>query len=81
MTNKPVYWLSGNPGLDDFGNAIYSNFVDGKTKYGPWAVMAYSPEVRGGHIDSFTANGVGLGQGLGQHYKKQLDGRWLKVGG
>ena len=77
--DKKVYWLSRVPDTDDFGNSIHFDFVDGKTKYGPWAIMAHS-QVKGVQ-SSFDINGVGLGTGLGQHYQKQLDGRWLKVEG
>jgi hypothetical protein len=34
-------------------------FVDGRTIYGPWALMC---------IDCHTRNGVGLGTGKGQKY-------------
>jgi len=30
---------------------------------------------------SFEINGIALGLGLGQRYKKQSDGKWLKVEG
>jgi len=58
---------------DDFGNAIIDEFIDGKTKEGPWAIMS---------IDSWRLYSRGqLGQGWGQRYKKQKDGKWLKVEG
>jgi hypothetical protein len=31
--------------------------------------------------ECFDDFGFGLGQGLGQRYAKQVDGRWLKTGG
>lgn len=77
---EPVYWLSPVGDLDDFGNAIFNDFVDGKTKWGPWGIMSHSP-AKGQFPTSFESNGVGLGLGRGQHYRKQLDGRWLKVAG
>lgn len=74
-----TYWLSRVPDLDDFGNPIHSDFVDGATKYGPWAIMAHTAVH--GVISSFQVHGRELGLGLGQHYRKQADGRWLRVEG
>lgn len=72
-TTKPArYWIGEVPSVDDLGNAIVDTFIDGATTYGPWAMM--SPA-------SFRRIGRGLGQGVGQKYEKQSDGRWLKVGG
>lgn len=47
-------------------------FVDGVTIMGPWANMCASC-----HFDM----GRGLGTGRGQKYKKQPDGRWMKIAG
>jgi hypothetical protein len=47
-------------------------FVDGKTCMGPWANMCMA---------CHRKYGAGLGTGLGQHYRRQVDNRWLKVGG
>jgi hypothetical protein len=66
------YWQGSTRSTDDFGRPITTEFVDGKTVMGPWASMA--PE-------SFRIFGVGLGNGRGQRYVKQADGRWLKVEG
>jgi len=71
MANK--YWL-GDPGTQcqicngEFGNT----FIDGATRFGPWAIMCLRCSV---------LHGTGLGQGRGQKYQKQPDGKWLKVGG
>lgn len=67
-----VYWLSRVPDLDDFGNPIHDEFIDGVTRQGPWALM--TPECH-------RHQGMGIGMGRGQHYKKQVDDRWKKVGG
>lgn len=73
IVHDPVYWRSPVGTHDDFGRPIHDEFVDGKTKLGPWAMM--SPE-------SFAVYGTGrLGTGRGQRYKKQPDGKWLKVEG
>lgn len=76
---QAIYWC-GEIGpivdgvqMDDFGKPIIDEFVDGKTRLGPWANM--SPA-------SYKVLGIGqLGVGLGQRYKRQTDGRWLKVEG
>jgi hypothetical protein len=86
---KEVYWitpltvidptdalLNGIPIgtiVDDFDEPYEDVMIDGKTKMGPWANM--TPK-------SWTTYGIGrLGQGYGQKYEKQKDGRWLKVEG
>lgn len=71
---KPVYWMGSTINdLDDFGRPITDTFYDGKTITGQWAIM--SPL-------SWQIHGMAkIGVGLGQRYKKQKDGRWLKVGG
>jgi hypothetical protein len=60
------------PTCDDFKKPIEDEFVDGKTRMGPWAFMTPS---------SYRMYGVGLGLGRGQRYEKQDDGKWLKVEG
>lgn len=70
---KEVYWLSPVGATDDFDNPIEDVIIDGKTKYGPWALM--SPK-------SYEEHGIGrLGLGFGQKYKKQANGKWLKIEG
>jgi hypothetical protein len=72
MTTKR-YWIGGTIGpKDDFGAPIIDEFIDGKTRQGPWAIMAPA---------SYRVLGKGVGMGRGQRYKKQEDGRWLKVEG
>ena len=69
---KKKYWIGDMPELDDFGITIQNVVIDGRTKLGPWAMM--TPE-------TFKNFGVGLGLGFGQKYKKQKDGKWLKIEG
>ena len=69
----PKYWTGSPPHKDDFGVPIKKEFIDGVTRQGPWAFMTLS---------SWKVHGTGrLGTGYGQRYKKQTDGRWLKVEG
>ena len=71
MTEK--YWIGTIPAKDDFGLSISRVMIDGKTKHGPWAIMA---------PNSWKSHGIGkFGTGLGQKYEKQASGRWLKVEG
>lgn len=74
--SKPVnrYWQGEIGPGDDFGRPIHDEFIDGKMHgRNQWAIM--SP-------DSWERSGIGkLGTGYGQRYKKQADGRWLKVEG
>lgn len=70
--SAPVYWSGKIGPADDFKRTLFFEFIDGRTRMGPWAIM--SPR-------SFAQYGVGLGTGRGQRYKRQDDGRWLKVEG
>jgi len=70
---KKVYWQSPLNDVDDFGDRFADTMIDGKTNMGPWANM--TPR-------SWAMHGVGqFGVGLGQLYRKQTDGRWLKIKG
>lgn len=67
------YWMGELGGFDDFGDPYEDEMIDGATVHGPWACM--TPR-------SWRRHGRGiLGQGLGQRYERQADGRWLKVEG
>jgi hypothetical protein len=74
MTDK--YWMGPAPEKCDICAApIDIRFFEAKTQLrGMWANMCFSCHALG--------PGLGrLGNGLGQEYKKQKDGKWLKVGG
>ena len=72
-TKRPVYWGGTLPPQDDFGDKYKDTMIDGKTMEGPWANMTER---------SWRNHGCGrLGTGFGQKYKKQSDGRWLKIEG
>lgn len=49
---------------------LVDEMFDARMTTGVWACM---------DADCFDKYGVGLGQGFGQKYVKQADGRWLKV--
>lgn len=67
------YWFGHVGEKDDFGDKIGDEIIDAATKMGPWALM--TPK-------SFKTHGRGkLGTGSGQRYKKQKDGKWLKIEG
>ncbi len=70
--NTKKYWIGDVDQVDDFNKPINGEFIDGKTRMGPWATM--TPQ-------SYRLHGVGLGTGYGQRYQKQADGKWLKVEG
>ena len=70
MTTKTC---TGSPPktCDVCGEAIDEQFVDGKTKMGPWGILC---------LDCHVDVGVGLGTGKGQRYRL-MDGRWVKIEG
>lgn len=72
---RPVYWLSAVKQFDDFDDEIADEFIDGVTTLGPWAIM--TPQSWATH----SANAGKCEPGFGQRYKKQSDGKWLKVEG
>lgn len=76
MAVNEVYWVGKVPLTDDFGNTIITEFVDGKMVHpkfkGQWAILTPT---------AYAVLGSGFGTGLGQRYRQQADGRWLKVEG
>ena len=72
------YWRGSPPVQCDFAQRtsgkhdIRTNFVDGRTLAGPWAIMC---------LACLKRYGVGVGSSIGQHYQQQEDGKWLKVEG
>lgn len=71
---REVYWLSDVPDACQLsGRKIITEFVDGRVPgMSSWAIMA---------PDYFRGIGGTLGTGRGQHYRKQANGRWLKIEG
>jgi len=69
---RKVYWHGFIDTCDICRGGITTQFVDGKTMYGPWGILCLS---------CHKEKGLGLGTGRGQRYVLQEDGRWLKVEG
>lgn len=72
---KAVYWLSPVGVKDDFGDTVGNVIIDGKTSFGPWALMTEKSWAL------YSGTNGKLGLGLGQKYVRQPDGKWLKVEG
>lgn len=71
---RPVYWTGQAPiHCDLCARPLGNTFVDGATK----------PQGRWGSLDlkCHRVHGVGIGAGKGQVFRKQDDGRWLKIEG
>lgn len=62
------------PKTDNFGDDIVNEFIDGRSRMGPWGF--FTPA-------SWAKYGVGLlGTGFGQRYvKREADGKFVKVEG
>lgn len=74
MATQKRFWMGLAPHRCDVCECELDkqdSFVDGKTAFGPWAVMCLTC-----HRD----HGGKLGVGLGQRYERR-DGRWEKTGG
>lgn len=72
MTGK-LYWVSPAPAVDDFGNTIEDEFVDGRSVLGPWGL--FTPK-------SWRTYGCGqFGTGHGQKYRRDETGNFAKVEG
>lgn len=70
---KPVYHANPPLGCDVCHSPIGDDLFDAKIKpTGYWGNLCRQ---------CFEFRGVGLGTGRGQHFKRQSDGRYLKVGG
>lgn len=68
----PKTWAGDVPHADDVGMPIYEEFIDGRSKYGPWGLFTPS---------SWETHGCGrLGPSCGQRYRKDGD-TWHKVEG
>ena len=72
---KEIYWSSPNPkcdiGLDE--HALNGRLFDARLpRYGQWGLLC---------LNCAKREGIRLGQGQGQEYALQSDGRWLKVAG
>lgn len=71
--NSRIVWSGGVSNCDLCEGPIDGTFYDGKTSYGPWAVMCPA---------CFEAKGSGLGTGRGQEYKwNRRERKWIKTRG
>jgi len=71
---KKVFWAGAISHCDVCRNPFEKVFYDAATRSGAWACMC----------PSCQENGPGrnqIGQGKGQKYELQEDGRWLKTAG
>lgn len=72
MEPKVRYWMGSQPTNCDICSAkLTTQFIDGKTKLGPWGLLC---------ISCHAKMGCGLGLGKGQKYELRPDG-WLKIEG
>jgi hypothetical protein len=77
---RVVQWNGDAPTVCDMShdrivnckNPITNEFVDGRTKQGPWGNLCPNCHARWG---------VGIGTGFGQRYKKAVDGNFYKTEG
>lgn len=70
----PKYWMGVVSKCDVCDKELTTIMYDMKTRMGPWACMC----------SNCAMGGIGIGKlglGLGQEYKKQPDGKWLKTAG
>ena len=65
-------WLVPPETCDICHKSITNVFIDGATKYGPWAIMC---------LNCFQEVGTTLGTGRGQEYWKDKDGHFYKIEG
>ena len=66
------YWMGSVNDCDFCHSKIDTEFIDGATTSGPWALMC--PKC-------FNIHGTGLGLGKGQRYKKDKNGKFEKIEG
>ena len=68
---KEVEWM-GSTKCDYCNEEIKDDLYDAKTIYGPWATMCK---------EHFKKLSCSIGPGKGQHYKKNEQGKFIKVEG
>lgn len=69
MAKKTVTWV-GSKNCDFCKKECAHILIDGKTIYGPWAVMCH---------ECYNEYGVGLGVGKGQLYEKNKNGVFEQI--
>lgn len=68
---KPVMWL-GEKKCNICNETCVDVLIDGRTIYGPWAVMC---------VACHKSKGVGIGTGKGQQYRESENGDFVKDAG
>ena len=84
METEKKFWLGPAPEKCEFcGVSITSKFYDARIKTFRLSPSGKSAEIICGFAcpSCHTFEGIGLGPGKGQEYKKQKDQRWMKTGG
>jgi hypothetical protein len=71
-TPKRVQWIGEVTKCDICDVPIDKHFVDGRMKFGGWALMC---------IPCHSQSGVGFGEGCGQQYARFPDGKFYKTKG
>jgi hypothetical protein len=70
---RPHYWLGTPPmACDGCEKPIETTFIDGQTRGAGWAKLC---------LCCHRQVGEGIGRGVGQLYRIQPDGRWMKTEG
>lgn len=69
---KEKVWMGSTPKCDLCQKEDLTHFVDGKTQYGPWAMMCLTCHKR---------RGLGLGTGQGQLYEHRGENKYVKIKG
>jgi hypothetical protein len=74
--DKPKFWMGSDPTKCQLcGKPITDEFIDGKTKFGPWAIMCWKCNmIKGPGLFDHSVTGAG------QLYRKdELSELWIKV--
>ena len=76
METEKKFWLGPVETHCEFcGTPIVNKFYDARIKTTSGTICGFACP------SCFILEGIGLGPGKGQEYKKQKDQRWMKTGG
>jgi hypothetical protein len=80
-TSKPKYWYGDTPDKCELSGQPFNGvFYDARTTWGSWCLMCQDAFNLYGTKHHATGRAL-VGQGYGQRYELQSDGRWLKTAG